>query len=520
MNRINETLASAASAASYDSIILPLVALSLAVIFGFLERTRIALGQHDLIKVLIGTRRVYMTTTPQHVQAMFRSQREMTSDIFMLDVMAYVWGMSPEELRMWRADRSGRLKNPLPGTEDTPENERLWAGHHHVYSEHLARAGPVAFLTDLFYARFMEKLARTYPLGEWKTVQMLDFFTKDMAEVVLTTFMGTRILELHPDFITRMSEFESIAHHLAWGLPRWMNRHPWEVRDRFHSMTRRYLESAWENFDWSGPDADSEWEPNFGARVTRELAIWMRKSLKPQTAAGLTAAFIIGTDANAIPMTTWSFMEVVKDPCLFKAVKEEVQEAFVSDPETGSRKLDKKKLIGLPLLQSVYMETLRMHVSINVTRELTQPMTMGGYRIETGSVVQAPSTIAHHDENIWGADEHPASEFWGWRHLKYVEEPDESGKTVRKPEFTTAGRTSSFFPYGGGVSICPGRHFAKHEIMMTLAILLDRFDIEFLSWTTLDGRESDRAPQNDARYFGAVGMPPDRDMKVRLRRLW
>ena len=68
--------------------------------------------------------------------------------------------------------------------------------------------------------------------------------------------------------------------------------------------------------------------------------------------------------------------------------------------------------------------------------------------------------------------------------------------------------------------MCPGRFFAKHEIMLTMGLLASRFDIEFVNWTMLDGSRSDRPAQNDARWAGAVGVPPDRDMTVRWKRLW
>ncbi len=74
---------------------------------------------------------------------------------------------------------------------------------------------------------------------------------------------------------------------------------------------------------------------------------------------------------------------------------------------------------------------------------------------------------------------------------------------------------------GGGLSMCPGRHFAKQEIILTLAMLVSRFDVEFVEWTTLNGKAtSDRPAKDDGRYCGAAGMPPDRDMKIRWRRRW
>jgi hypothetical protein len=68
--------------------------------------------------------------------------------------------------------------------------------------------------------------------------------------------------------------------------------------------------------------------------------------------------------------------------------------------------------------------------------------------------------------------------------------------------------------------MCAGRFFAKREIMLTIAILVSRFDMEFIEWTNLDGSKSDRGPLHNEKYFGAAAVPPDRDMKLRWKRLW
>jgi hypothetical protein len=72
---------------------------------------------------------------------------------------------------------------------------------------------------------------------------------------------------------------------------------------------------------------------------------------------------------------------------------------------------------------------------------------------------------------------------------------------------------------GGGVSICPGRHFAKQEIMATIAVMVTTFDIEMIEWVSFDGKtKSDRPAQENPSYSGSASMPPDRDMKVRWTR--
>lgn len=55
---------------------------------------------------------------------------------------------------------------------------------------------------------------------------------------------------------------------------------------------------------------------------------------------------------------------------------------------------------------------------------------------------------------------------------------------------------------------------------MALAMLVARFDIEFVRWTKLDGSPSDRPAENDMRWAGGAAVPPDRDMEVRWKRLW
>jgi cytochrome P450 len=138
-------------------------------------------------------------------------------------------------------------------------------------------------------------------------------------------------------------------------------------------------------------------------------------------------------------MSTWAMMELIADPALYKAVREECLAASTADPVTGERTFDTQKLLGMPLLQSVYIETLRLHVSINVTREVTQPITLDGYLLKPGALIQAPSQIGQYNETVWGTSAHPASKFWAGRHLKH-----DKGK----PEFTMAGKTTSFFPFG------------------------------------------------------------------------
>ena len=147
-------------------------------------------------------------------------------------------------------------------------------------------------------------------------------------------------------------------------------------------------------------------------------------------------------------MATWMMMELIQDQEAFKMVREELKGTLATDPETGLPCLDPQKVIALPILQSVYTETLRMHMSMNVTREVLEPTLFEGYVLEKGAIVQGPTEVIHYDEKHWGTEGHPASEFWALRHIKWAEGKEEGGEATKVPQFTMAGRAAEFIPYG------------------------------------------------------------------------
>lgn len=78
-------------------------------------------------------------------------------------------------------------------------------------------------------------------------------------------------------------------------------------------------------------------------------------------------------------------------------------------------------------------------------------------------------------------------------------------KTIQK-------RMLALRPFGGGTTLCPGRHFATNEIMGGLAALMLKLEIE-----VDEGELAKRgAPMPDLSKQG--GLFPDRGLIVRMRR--
>jgi len=162
-------------------------------------------------------------------------------------------------------------------------------------------------------------------------------------------------------------------------------------------------------------------------------------------------------NSNTIPIAVWAVMEVIKDPQLFQAVRDEVLTAYNTDAATGERTLDAQKLLALPLLQSVYIEALRLHMSMNITRQAVEPISLDGFTLPRGAMLQIPTEIALYSEEVWASEGHPASEFWAARHVRYTDGVDEAGKTVKIPQFDFKGRSNAFIPFGKShyLLLCP-----------------------------------------------------------------
>ena len=235
----------------------------------------------------LGSVKLYLVAGANNVQSIFKSPVSMSSDAFMIRVIATVWDASPDDVAKFANDKSGRLKTPVMKGDDTPPEKRYWAGMHHVMHEHLARMQPTNKLAEKYCQEFSKRVER-FPMGQWTTVCMLQLLKADIAEAAIVSLCGTRILELAPNIVSLLWDFDEASSSLTRGLPRFIYREAWRRSDRFKAELTRYLESAWKEFDWNGPDADSDWDPHFGSRFLREMAKWAKESeFTPRTSAGV-----------------------------------------------------------------------------------------------------------------------------------------------------------------------------------------------------------------------------------------
>lgn len=240
-------------------------------------------------------------------------------------------------------------------------------------------------------------------------------------------------------------------------------------------------------------------------------------------------------NTNAVPAIGWLIVECCRNPVLLSRARVEVQAACIPSPEPGKPELDVGKLCSSPLLQSVYAETLRLRVALIVTRTPErEDFHIDNWLFPKSEIIALSSRSAAMNPAIWNAgtaaDPHPLDEFWADRFLVYPDDPSsgparahpsatdklprktDPESTARKnPRFSMDNVAGSWIPYGGGDRICPGRHFAKQEILGSLAVLFKHYDIELLT-------PKDWVPRPNMKFFPFGGLPPLGKIPFRIRR--
>ena len=123
-----------------------------------------------------------------------------------------------------------------------------------------------------------------------------------------------------------------------------------------------------------------------------------------------------------------------------------------------------KDLESIPLLLSMYAETLRFGVQIHIPRSAPfRTLTIGGIDIPNNKLMMANTWLAHTDEQVWNTKDgkHPLDHFWPERFLIDPSDPT-SGPTKKgicgsQPNevedkdttFSIEGLEGSWIPFGG-----------------------------------------------------------------------
>ena len=140
---------------------------------------------------------------------------------------------------------------------------------------------------------------------------------------------------------------------------------------------------------------------------------------------------------------------------LLDRINEEIQPAI---PRNGDISLPYLK-DSCPQLAAIFHEALRLCSASSSMRLVTAPTRIGGKQLPVGSRVVVPFRQMHFNDSVFGPD---VDAFDPERFIK-------SKNLVH---------SSSYRPFGGGISYCPGRFIARQEVAVFVALLLKMYDVE------------------------------------------
>ena len=231
----------------------------------------------------------------------------------------------------------------------------------------------------------------------------------------------------------------------------------------------------------------------------RRYEIEAKHGLSIEDIAHYEVGGAIAALVNTTPATFWMLLLINADPGLLKDIRDEVGSRMTTTTgDSGKTKiLDITTLkTTCPLVTSTFQEVLRYRSMGTSVRQVMEDTVLDGrWLLQKNAMLQMPSRIFHKDASIWGSD---VDDFNPRRFMKGELPKTADGKRPNPVAFRA---------FGGGSTLCPGRHFSTNEILAVVIMFVMRYDIVPTSgeWTL---------PGTEKTNVAAVMMEPDTDVEV------
>lgn len=168
----------------------------------------------------------------------------------------------------------------------------------------------------------------------------------------------------------------------------------------------------------------------------------------------------------------WTLSLLLNHRDVLRKVQEEINTHIGKD-----RRVEESDIKNLTYLQAVIKETFRLYPPgpVNVLRVAMEDCILSnGYHVPAGTRLFTNIWKIHHDERIWPN----ANEFIPERFLTTHKHIDFKGQHFE------------LIPFGAGRRACPGISLALHVVHLTLATLLQGFDMHTVGDEAVDMTET------------------------------
>jgi cytochrome P450 len=194
----------------------------------------------------------------------------------------------------------------------------------------------------------------------------------------------------------------------------------------------------------------------------------------------LITLILAGHETTAL-MLSYALWLLAKHPEIQQEVRNEVVSSMVDGLPT------KETIQACRLLDGVLDEALRLFPpAYVVAREAQSDMIIGGIGVKKGDQLIVPAWVIHRDRRWWQQPDAFRPQRWF------------NGETDNIP-------ANAYFPFGGGPRLCIGKHFAKFEGAVVLALLLGSFEFS-------------PVPGFELKLMQSITLRPKHGIRLQIRR--
>ncbi|KAF2811372.1 cytochrome P450 [Mytilinidion resinicola] len=465
----------------------------------FLQRATTHAGHLTSTRLTLLTTPLYLFQDPATVRALWKSPALSSPLSSYVYVLGRIFGMRSAALAAYRADDSGPFLKPYSGSAVLAKDRIDYITHADLLRELTGVGlGPLTSRTVRgVLSRVGEAEAELY--GGW--VEKADLF-KLLRGVVGTSIMealaGPALLELNPGFVEDFWEFDKSVPWFGHGIPAFLMPRAVRRRERLKGMLKRWYGYARERFEEGMVGEDGDGDPAWGSELMRRRQERLREvaGQDEDSMAASDLGLVWASVANIVPSTLMATFHLFAQPGLLDCVRAAIAQGNCRVEGSG---FDLKALMQIPLLASIYAETLRLYTnSYFATRSPHSATSLGRWMLPKDAIAMVNSRVSHMDSGVWNAahPSYPAQTFWADRFVN------------AEGEFSAEGFEGSWIPYGGGHAICPGRFLAKTVIILVIALMAERFDVEILN----------KSVDMDMGKLGLGVLRPNKAIGFRIRR--
>ncbi|KAG9049580.1 hypothetical protein FS837_009918 [Tulasnella sp. UAMH 9824] len=339
--------------------------------------------------------------------------------------------------------------------------ETIFPLHHRILAP--SNVAPMIDALVMNAVDSVKELSSRITGNQWSTT-LEEFGHKPMFRAISASMLGSRFAaeKAYEAFLV----FDDYVPLLAAGAPALFVQKGIRARTQLIDMFEEYV---------SAPG----WEEGASELITAMVDGARNESQPPWTDRELAAAInadFWAANGNMSWGFFWCLNLMLHEPQGLDRLYEEIDAArdswFKAHPSavlSGDSPTELGEFLNnasLPLITSVVSEALRVSSSsFSIRRVVEDGATINGYpqfEFSKGDVLLCQLRSVHLDREIYGPD---AATF----------KPD---RFLESSLVTESGSRRPFLPFGGGVSMCDGRHFASKGCKFVLALFLLNFDIK------------------------------------------